>query len=104
MDIRRTVIFIGLAITSYLLILAWNNDYGQKSQVAPISQTAAPVQQDMPDTSDAAVVETPAVADAPAVVATAEKPAADLIRVTTDVLQITIDPRGGEVVEVLLPE
>lgn len=107
MDIRRTVIFIGLAITSYLLILAWNNDYGQASNViAPINEAAAPVQQDMPDTSDAAQAELPQ-ADIPAVAALTEAaaiPSSELIRVTTDVLQVIIDPRGGEVVEVLLPE
>lgn len=107
MDIRRTVIFIGLAITSYLLILAWNEDYGQKTQVtAPIVEASVQESQDMPDTSDAAQSTAPQV-DAPAVsVAAVEnaQPSTDLIRVVTDVLQVTIDPRGGEVVEVLLPE
>ena len=29
MDVRRNIIFIGLAVVSYMLILAWNEDYGQ---------------------------------------------------------------------------
>lgn len=33
MDIRRTVILIGLAISSYFLILAWNEDYGSEKQI-----------------------------------------------------------------------
>src|SRR5690554_7770987 len=57
MDIRRTVIFIGLAITSYFLILAWSNDYSQKPQtstpVAVDSNTVDTVFDDIPDTSDA---------------------------------------------------
>ncbi|MBD3646091.1 MAG: hypothetical protein HUJ31_01295 [Pseudomonadales bacterium] len=37
MDIQRIVILVGLAITSYLLILAWNEDYGQTPPVEPES-------------------------------------------------------------------
>ena len=37
MDFRRLIIIFGLAISSYLLFLAWNEDYGQNSKPnAPI--------------------------------------------------------------------
>ncbi len=42
MDIRRFAIIFGLAISTYFLILAWNDDYGQNSLAnAPIAQNSA---------------------------------------------------------------
>lgn len=107
MDIRRTIIFIGLAISAYFLILAWNADYGQKPQVnAPVATTAM-AELDLPDTSDADQAKV--VSDAPsfinqgvhAVEAKASGP--QLVQITTDVLNVLIDLQGGEVVSVKLP-
>lgn len=39
MDIQRTILWIGLAIVSYLMVLAWNEDYHQAPQ-QPVAQTA----------------------------------------------------------------
>ncbi len=42
MDIRRFAIIFGLAISTYFLILAWNDDYGQATVAnAPIAQNTA---------------------------------------------------------------
>jgi len=108
MDIRRTVIFVGLAISSYFLFLTWNEDYGHKAQVtAPIEATAQAEAPDIPDTTTGmpaeAHADVPQVTDTPAETAVAA-PSGELIHVVTDVLDVTIDPRGGEIVEVLLPE
>ncbi|WP_430460750.1 membrane protein insertase YidC [Thalassolituus sp. LLYu03] len=105
MDIRRTVIFIGLAITSYLLILAWNGDYGVKPQDAvPVTESSV-ISPDLPDTT---ADEAAHAADAPQIEGRAAEPVVqatgELIRVSTDVLNVVIDPRGGEVVEVRLPQ
>lgn len=114
MDIRRTFIFIGLAISGYFLILAWNGDYGQKPQSSlPTTEVAVesitPEHLDMPDTSDAHKAQT----DAPEVATGAlentvdtqlSSLASNLITVNTDVLQVLINPKGGEVVSVKLPE
>ena len=35
MDIQRVLILLGLAVTSYMLILAWNEDYYQGSTQTP---------------------------------------------------------------------
>jgi len=40
MDIKRTVLFAGLAIVSYLMVLDWNEDYHQP---VPVAQTSEPV-------------------------------------------------------------
>ena len=34
MDIQRIFILLGLAVTAYMLILAWNEDYGQGARSA----------------------------------------------------------------------
>jgi len=114
MDIRRIVIFVGLAITSYLLIINWNKDYGsaeyQQAQLeASISQETAVQVSDAPDTASAEEnAEAPDVEDQPEVAVEAgttdtSAPSGKLISVETDVLKLEIDPRGGEVVSVRLP-
>ncbi len=111
MDIRRTVIFIGLAISSYLLILAWNDDYGSSARIdAPIA-TAPDIVQEAPlipaagDVTDGAAelpqVDTPDTGDIQTVSASASS--SELIHVVTDVLDVMIDPRGGEITQALLP-
>lgn len=111
MDIRRTVIFIGLAVTSYLLILAWSDDYGQKPQtstpVAVESNTTETVNNDVPDTSDAQSAQPNITTDdSPALAATQNSQANSdqVIQVKTDVLEVSIDLVGGEVIAAKLPE
>ncbi|ASP37962.1 membrane protein insertase YidC [Bacterioplanes sanyensis] len=104
MDIRRPIIFIGLAICTYMLILAWNEDYPSQPELAHEQIAATPsLQQETPAISDAS-----ATGDAPVVASAApdveaEQSSGELIQVQTDVLTLTIDPLGGEVAEVLLP-
>ena len=38
-DIQRIVLFAGLAIVSYLMVLAWNEDYNQPQQQQIVEQT-----------------------------------------------------------------
>ena len=108
MDIRRLIIFAGLAISSYALIMAWNNDYG--STEAPSASVIATQTSDSPFAGDApasaAESDTPDVSEQPLVTTDSPevaKPTGDLIRIETDVLQVVIDPRGGQVSEVRLP-
>ena len=99
MDVRRGIILASIAVLSYLLVLEWNEDYGQRPQVAePITRlTPVTPQTDVPSTSQ------PANADAPVVTAdaspvTLSAPATELIEVQTDVLDIRINPQGGDIV------
>lgn len=41
MDIQRIVLFAGLAIVSYLMVLAWNEDYHQQPQPTETAQVAS---------------------------------------------------------------
>ena len=39
MDYQRVAILFGLAVTSYLLILAWNEDYGSATKGYDVVET-----------------------------------------------------------------
>jgi YidC/Oxa1 family membrane protein insertase len=106
MDIKRTILIVALAIVTYVGVLKWNQDYGQ---------AALPTQNAAANTSTSAIPDAPqgsatANADVPSatgeVAAPAEIPVAtskDLIQVKTDVLNLGIDPVGGDVVQLRLP-
>lgn len=104
MDIRRTIIFIGLAIVSYMLVLEWNADYGQQTQ----AKTTVEQRQDVVSTD----FETPRTADqdddfsvpnsasetlneSSEDTSDSSSQSAKRIRVVTDVLDITINTQGG---------
>ncbi len=107
MDIKRTILIVALAIVSYVLVLKWNENYGQAAlptQHAAASNTAPA----LPDT--AATGNSGANADVPSTTAesspTELAPVAvskDLIRIKTDVLNLAIDPVGGDIVQLTLP-
>jgi YidC/Oxa1 family membrane protein insertase len=107
MDIKRTILIVALAIVSYVMVLKWNQDYGQAAlptqNVAANTNTSA-----LPDTSSG--TQASANADVPSatgeVAAPVDTPVAvskDLIQVKTDVLNLEIDPVGGDVVQLRLP-
>ncbi len=35
MDIQRSILIVALAIVSYLMVLQWNQDYGQPQMPSP---------------------------------------------------------------------
>lgn len=111
MDIQRIIILFGLAVTAYLLVLAWNEDYSGKidlSEQGFLSQTTdyLDVLDDMPqalnsnDVPDVVPQLDPQVVQ----VETLRKPTKNhYVVVRTDVLDITIDLLGGDIVRVALP-
>ncbi|WP_434678795.1 membrane protein insertase YidC [Pseudomonas sp. R1-18] len=107
MDIKRTILIVALAIVTYVGVLKWNQDYGQAAM--PTQNVAAtPATPAIPDTaagnSGAASADVPSATANPA--APLETPAVaskDLIKVKTDVLDLAIDPVGGDVVQLRLP-
>ena len=120
MDLQRILILLGLAVTSYLLVLAWNEDYGDKPHVPAIEESRqvsgsgggdelppAPEARQASGGTDSAAEELPQASDIPnadaASVADSAVPEAtvasddSLIRVRTDVLDLRIDPLGGDI-------
>ncbi len=107
MDIKRTILIVALAVVTYVGVLTWNKDYGQ---------AALPTQNVASSTTASALPDTPAApnasanADVPSAngetAAPVETPVAvnkDLIQVKTDVLNLDIDPVGGDIAQLRLP-
>ena len=114
MDIRRLVIYAGLLITSYMLIINWSNDYGSM-ECQPVNEEVVTQTQDAPVPGMSSEIETPTNTDSPdvseqPVIVSADtptmsaEPSKDLIYVETDVLKVVIDPKGGQISEVRLPK
>lgn len=110
MEIQRTLVIVGLAIVAYMMVLAWQEDYGQDkpASTAPTSVNNAST---VPVTTDVALVsDVPAAAEIPSAIPASNTPTQPLVetatdrqvKVTTDVFELTIDRRGGDIVELLL--
>lgn len=117
MDFQRVFILLGLAVTSYMLVLAWNEDYGQNANPPAAIESQAPSPGVVAPDAAIPSIESPAPIDdtvpelasnetsAPMPTqANAAAPARQFVQVTTDVFQIQIDPRGGDIVQVALPQ
>ncbi|WP_010324472.1 membrane protein insertase YidC [Marinobacterium stanieri] len=109
MDVQRVILIAALALVSYLMVLQWNEDYGpaqqpQQQQTATVSaygdSNSQPVSE-LPQASDANQD-----ADVPVSGQAVAKPVDSnkLISVRTDVLELLIDPKGGDVIHAALPE
>ncbi|WP_295471966.1 membrane protein insertase YidC [uncultured Pseudomonas sp.] len=104
MDIKRTILIGALAIVTYVGVLKWNEDYGQAAlpkQTAAATTTATDVPAAGNTSANADVPAAPGTAPAP--VETPVAVSKDLIKVKTDVLELAIDPVGGDVVQLRLP-
>ena len=113
MDIQRTILLVALAVVSYMMVLQWNQDYGQAPETAAITQSSSANTQSSasnqfaPNTAQAAISD-----DLPTAVneltqdptLTNTVVSNDLIYVNTDVLQLAIDPNGGDIVELKLSQ
>jgi|TARA_Y100000310_G_scaffold335006_1_gene416029 YidC/Oxa1 family membrane protein insertase len=123
MDMQRVLLFAALAVTGYLLILAWNRDYHGPVPVQSVEPTQGVVDTpDLPDvqspvasTSEPTTEELPSVEieELPKVEPEREFTPQDtiavssdrrLVKVTTDTLDVWIDPRGGDITRIALPK
>ena len=107
MDIQRSILIVALAVVSYLMVLQWNKDYGQPVMPTAQTTTSAPAG-NLPDTTAAAGQASadvpPASSEGSVVPQTAVNTNTALINVKTDVLNLAIDPLGGDVVQLSLPK
>ena len=112
-EVQRIALLVGLAVTGYLMILAWNEDYLQSRPAAQrasapelgeasVPESAPPESSDIPDAS---FIGTAAPAAAAEVLPEAggEDAEARLVRVSTSSQEVWIDLRGGDIRRVLLP-
>jgi YidC/Oxa1 family membrane protein insertase len=109
MDSLKYIIFGGLAVVSYLLLLAWQDDYPRGSVIdAPsrVVTNAAEGLVDIPQLDNAPQVST-SNSDIPSVSIPQVSTSAStnsLVTITTDVLNVTLDLNGGDIVGVSLRE
>jgi len=102
MSSTRSFLFAALAFLAFLLWQAWEQDYGAKpappSTSAPTATSATPTisSAEVPQASQNAAP--PATAAAPPVTGNAAS-TAQRIEVRTDLLRLTIDTRGGAIVQ-----
>ncbi|MDO0945498.1 membrane protein insertase YidC [Chromohalobacter israelensis] len=111
MDVKRLLLVIPLAVLAYLLVIQWNADYGQNNveHSAPTSVAQGTADSDdaseglsAPSASNAGNNASPDSAGMPG--ENSQTDANGLIQVRTDVLDLRIDPRGGDVVYAALPK
>ena len=110
MDFQRIFTLLGLAVTAYMLVLAWNEDYGQRTLIeeAPIGEVTTPQLPTLPGetTQTQTADEIPDASELSSLKETFENQTVpkqitsngeQLVTVNTDVLQIAIDLRGGDI-------
>ena len=126
-EIIRYALLAGLLIVGYMLILAWNGDYGSgtgadfaAAGADPVTLGEVPVAadsdgSDTPSVTGTSVVDDNRDDDVPAVTGLdvprvqtaapdADQPTEGLIRVRSDTLNLWIDRRGGDLVKATLPK
>lgn len=106
MDIKRTILIAALAIVSYVMVLKWNQDYGQAAlpNQNAASSTIAPSVPGSPNASTGNA-DVPSLGGQPTPAEQAPVAVSkDLVRIKTDVLDLAIDPTGGDIVQLTLPK
>lgn len=122
MDFQRIFILLGLAVTAYLIILAWNEDYGSGRKVvadlpdgtefiAGNGDAARDISEAVPTIEDSSSLDSvtdfiPTVEpESRSQTPTAETQAFNesrLVSVKSDLLHLTIDTLGGDIVKASL--
>lgn len=102
MDVQRIILIGALCLISYMLVLQWNQDYGQQPEAQQVTTSVSayesePVGSDLPAAQDSAQT-----GDLPATAVQAKQAA--LVDIKTDVLNVIIDTKGGDIIQVSLPE
>ena len=112
MDIQRVSILLGLAVTSYMLILAWNEDYNQNSpqrnDKSDIVDQTKSYSEDIIETPELIAVDQGDIVptletNAPILKKVDPNPSNKVVTVKTDVFRIEINTSGGDITSVALP-
>ena len=112
MDLTKFALYTSLAVITYLMLLAWQEDYPSVVDSGSVNQQSPP----------SLASSTPQVDDIPREVPTSSQPAnqplsssvgvngstgestTDIIQISTDTLQLSIDLTGGDIVGLSLPK
>lgn len=105
MDWLRTSLIVGIALVCFLLMIRWG-EFQERNQPELSQTTIAGNANDVSDITEVPSVNTPAAASdntIPGVADPAGPANTEWIRVETDLLDVLIDPHGGDIVKVALP-
>ncbi len=102
MDVQRIILIGALCLISYMLVLQWNQDYGQQPEAQQVTTSVSAYQSEPVGSDLPAAEESAQTGDLPATAAQAKQ--ASLVDIKTDVLNVTIDTKGGDIIQVSLPE
>lgn len=100
LDYVRIALYTVLIILGFFLYQAWEKDHPATDAPAANAAQTMPGSRYVPDTS--AVPASAANTASPSVPAAAPQTVGQLVHVTTDLLDVTIDTRGGDIVSVKL--
>ena len=106
MQIQRTLLFVAIGIVTYLMILAWKDDYSTdkslNTQTVVETNQATQQDNDFPDSSDAPELSVGDELNSTTPEIPVEKPTNHLVNIKTDVYDIDIDLNGGDITRVAL--
>ncbi|MDO8697218.1 MAG: membrane protein insertase YidC [Pseudomonas sp.] len=107
MKIHRSIPIVALAVVSYLMVYQWNADYGM-AQLPPAttaaSSQASSTLTDSPASSKTSEDVPTSSSEHVEAISSVQASSDKLIRVQTDVFDLAIDPKGGDVVQLSLPK
>ena len=102
MDFQRILLIGALAVISYIMMIQWNQDYGPGT-IEPTQVTSVSAYQDEPVSTDFAI-NTGNQVSTPTTAANTSEAQATLVEISTDALQVTIDTRGGDIIQASLAQ
>tara|TARA_R110001592_G_scaffold135108_4_gene351061 strand:- start:9373 stop:11049 length:1677 start_codon:yes stop_codon:yes gene_type:complete len=110
MDLRRSIILVALAVVSYMLILAWNEDYGEIKEAQKVTQSVSKEQlietnsqSSGSNSDDFTLPENKSQNDPIASNEIIKNNSSKLIHISTDVLDVKIDLKGGNIISATMP-
>ncbi len=111
MDLTRFSLYIALAAVTYLLLLAWQEDYppvvdsgNPAPQLESIPDSTPQVATDLPASLPTAISAEPGSASITAQTQEPVSSSSRVITVSTDTLELAIDLNGGDIVALALPQ
>ncbi|MGB0733994.1 MAG: membrane protein insertase YidC, partial [Pontibacterium sp.] len=105
MDVQRILLLVATTLITYMLVLQWNADYGQPAAAPEAPVTSVSAYNSSPANAELPAGEVAQAAnDLPIERSAQTSASAKLIEITTDVLKLTVDTKGGDIIQLALPE
>ena len=109
MDLTKFALYTSLAVVTYLMLLAWQEDYPPIIDTGVVDQqvqSTSNTQQlnDLPTQVPSSSPSTNVPVTASTNISSESRDQSDLVHIKTDTLELSIDLRGGDIVNLSLPK